>query len=191
MRVIVADDVELTRDLLSSQLRKIGHDVRVAADGRDALAMLEADAPQLLLTDWQMPNLNGLELCRQVRQREMDSYVYVIMLTATHTSKDSYFEAMDAGADDFLVQPCTPRDLEIRVRVAQRLWEFVTENRRLKQLLPICMYCKKVRTDKTYWQEVESYLETRGSLLSHGICPDCYEVRVRPEVNRFKGSKGL
>lgn len=90
---------------------------------------------------------------------------------------------MDAGVDDFLMRPCPPRDVEARLRVAERLWRYACENRRLQQLLPICMYCHRVRDDRDYWQELEAFLQAQGGTqLSHGICPKCYETVAKTEL---------
>ena len=86
---------------------------------------------------------------------------------------------MDAGIDDFLAKPLDREAVMMRLRVAERILEFTTQIRQLKELIPICMYCKRVRDDQDYWQQVESYIHTyTGSNFSHGICPDCFNKQI-------------
>ena len=87
---------------------------------------------------------------------------------------------MDAGVDDFLPKPLDREAITMRLRVAERIVEFATQLRQLKELLPICMYCKKIRDDENYWHAVESYISQQtGSNFSHGICPECFEKHVK------------
>ncbi len=82
---------------------------------------------------------------------------------------------MDAGVDDFLPKPLDREVIMMRLRVAERILEYTTQIRVLKELLPICMYCKRIRDDQDYWQQVETYIHSHtGSNFSHGICPECF-----------------
>ncbi len=86
---------------------------------------------------------------------------------------------MDAAIDDFLAKPLDREAIYMRLRVAERILGFTTEIRLLKELIPICMYCKRVRDDTDYWQQVETYIhECTGSNFSHGICPDCFNKQL-------------
>ncbi len=138
-----------------------------------------------------MPQLDGLELVEEVRKRETNTPPYLIMLTAK-TSKTDIAEALNAGADDFLSKPFNHGELVARINVGRRILKMqdtlVAQTDELRQSLaqvktltgyiPICLYCKRVRDDKQYWQDVEHYVSTRtGALFSHGLCPDCFQVR--------------
>lgn len=187
MKILIAEDNDVTRQLLEEQMIRLGHDVRAVANGKLAVASIVEQRPHVLVTDWVMPELDGLELCRWVREDQDSEYLFVLMLTSIHTAKDDYHTAMEAGVDDFLVRPCQPRDLVARLRVAERLQKYACENRQLKRLIPICMYCRKVRDDRDYWQELESFIQAESeAVLSHGICPSCYESVALPEVNRLR-----
>jgi YesN/AraC family two-component response regulator len=84
-------------------------------------------------------------------------------------------EAMDAGVDDFIPKPLDREAIGMRLRVAERIIEFTTEIEKLQTLIPLCMYCKRVRDDSDYWQQVETFIQTHtGSDISHGVCPDCF-----------------
>jgi phosphoserine phosphatase RsbU/P len=85
--------------------------------------------------------------------------------------------------DDFLSKPVDPQDLKTRLHVAERILAFTSQIQTLETFIPICSYCKKVRDDRSYWQQIESYINQRtGSEFSHSICPDCYEKHVTPEL---------
>ena len=138
-----------------------------------------------------MPNVDGLDLCRQVRARPKTDYTYFILLTAIDTGRENLRKAMDAGVDDFLPKPLDREAIMMRLRVAERIIEFATQIRQLKELIPICMYCKKVRDDANFWQGVESYIsEQTGSNFSHGICPECFEKHVKFRRSESKPQLG-
>jgi CheY-like chemotaxis protein len=120
MHVLVADDDDVTRLLLRSALAKLGHQVIEAANGRDALAAWEKDQQPLIISDWEMPDLDGLELCRRIRALNDTAFAYIILLTS-RTGKADYFEAMEAGADDFISKPFDKEQIATRVRVAGRI----------------------------------------------------------------------
>ena len=120
MNVLIADDDEITRLLLSSALTKLGHTVREAKNGREAwMAWLSADYP-LVISDWMMPDLDGLEFCRRVRADSHAEYSYIILLTSCAGSTN-YLEGMAAGADDFITKPFEKDAFAARVRVAERI----------------------------------------------------------------------
>lgn len=122
MNVLVADDDGIIRLLLTSALRKLGHTVREATNGREALAAWHEEHHSLIISDWMMPDLDGLELCRQIRGEKGADFAYLILLTS-RTGKANYLEAMDAGADDFISKPFEKDQFVARVRVAQRILE--------------------------------------------------------------------
>jgi two-component system, cell cycle response regulator len=123
MKVLIADDDAISRRILSASLARQGHDVEVAVDGARAWARLErADPPDLVIVDWQMPGLDGLEICRKLRERDARPYVYVILVTSSGSVHDAA-EGLEAGADDFIAKPFDAEELRARVRAAQRLIE--------------------------------------------------------------------
>lgn len=93
----------------------------------------------------------------------------------------------EAGTDDFITKPFDTDQLVARLRVAERILRLQSTVHELEVLLPICSYCKSIRQDDQYWQRVEEYLTRRtDTVLTHGICPACYETHVRPEIDRLK-----
>lgn len=180
MRILIAEDDPVSAKILQFTLENCGHEVVVTGSGTTAWKAFDGDPFRVIVSDWMMPEMDGLELCDKVRNRPKTDYTYFILLTAIHTGSENLRKAMDAGVDDFLTKPLDREGIVMRLRVAERIIEFTTQIRHLKQLIPICMYCKKVRDDDNYWQGVESYIaHYTGSNFSHGICPDCFEKRVK------------
>ncbi|ACB74918.1 response regulator receiver protein [Opitutus terrae PB90-1] len=173
--------------MLRRALLRLGHEVVEAVDGEEALEVLRQQPVRVVVSDWVMPRVDGLDLCRQVRGRMGDEYVYFILLTSSDATEENQRTAADAGVDDFLTKPLDLSELWTRLRVAERILRYTTQVRQLEQLMPICTYCKKVRDDHNYWQQIEAFINERtGSEFSHSICPDCYQRVVVPELQRLR-----
>jgi DNA-binding response OmpR family regulator len=182
--VLIAEDDAVSRLLLTTTLKKLGHQVVTAEDGQRAWDRFQDEHFPLLISDWMMPGVDGLELCRLVRAERRSRYTYVILLTVLG-GKVSYLEGMSAGADDFMTKPFDEEQLAARLRVAERIMNLQTEVKQLEGLLPICAYCKKIRDEADHWAPVEVYLARRTEAsFSHGICPECFEAQVAPELAR-------
>jgi phosphoserine phosphatase RsbU/P len=180
MKILIAEDDPVSAKILQFTLENAGHQAIVTANGRAAWDQFNNEPVRVIVSDWMMPELDGIELCAKVRARPKTDYTYFILLTAIHTGRENLRKAMDAGVDDFLTKPLDREGIMMRLRVAERIIEFTQQIRQLKELIPICMYCKKVRDDSNYWQAVESYIAHHtGSSFSHGICPECFEKHVR------------
>ncbi len=189
MKILIAEDDLVSRTMLSRLLTTSGHEVVVTVDGQSAWDVLQRDdAPKLAILDWMMPEVDGAEVCRRVRDLGRPEPTYLILLTAKDRTED-VVEGLDSGANDYLVKPFERRELQARLRVAERmvalqhdlaervreLQEALARIHQLRDLLPICSYCKKIRDDGNYWQQVEGYLSAHtGVQFSHGVCPDCY-----------------
>ena len=201
MRVLVAEDHEDSRRLLEATLRLWGHEPVPFDDGAEALRAIESDTPPPIgLIDWMMPGLDGATLCRRVRAGQRNPGMYLILLTAK-TSRQDVIAGLDAGADDYVMKPFDPDELHARLDVGIRvatlqtsladrvaeLEQALTAVKQLQGLLPICSYCKKIRDDSNYWQQVESYISSHANVqFSHGICPECERVHLEPELERFR-----
>ncbi len=120
MRILVADDDEAIRVLLSKTLKKWGHEPILAADGTEAWDILQREAIHFIITDWMMPGIDGIELCKRVREGGFSYYIYIILLTAKD-AKGELVEGMEAGADDFLVKPFQKNELDVRIRAGERI----------------------------------------------------------------------
>ena len=100
MRVLVVDDDAVTCEILVEDLRQFGYDVTTATNGREAFELVRTGQFHLIVSDWQMPEMSGLELCREIRKRQWSGYIYVILLTS-HAGADNVVCGLNAGADDF------------------------------------------------------------------------------------------
>jgi CheY-like chemotaxis protein len=199
VQILIAEDDVVSRRALEATLNKWGYQVQVAKDGTAAWEALQSDnAPKLAILDWMMPKMDGVEVCRRVRAELRLESTYLILLTAKGTKED-LVAGLDGGADDYLVKPFNRDELKARVqvglrvvnlqtRLAERVRQLEAALSRVKQLqglLPICSYCKKIRNDGNYWQQIDSYFaETADARFSHGICPACYESVVQPQLSR-------
>jgi diguanylate cyclase (GGDEF)-like protein len=126
MRVLVVEDDRAMRVLLEAMLKAAGHEVLTARDGAEALQVVEAEHPQLVITGWKLPVMDGVTLCRKLRESPERRDVYVFILTAKETA-DSLVEAFEAGADDYLVKPVSQRVFFARLRAAQRVVQLQEE----------------------------------------------------------------
>jgi phosphoserine phosphatase RsbU/P len=189
VRALVADDDRVTAEILSRTLKRWEFDVTVVANGAAAWDHLRAaTAPTLAILDWMMPELDGPEVCRRVRRELPLANMYLMLLTARE-SRGDLVAGLDAGADDYITKPFDAEELRARVQVgvrvltlqkslAERVEELqaaLSNVKQLRGLLPICSYCKRIRGDDQYWQQLEGYIaEHSDAQFSHGICPTCY-----------------
>jgi len=203
VKILIAEDDRVSRRLLEARLQKDNHEVMVAEDGAGAWRALEADPTiPLAILDWMMPGLTGPEICRKLRQQQTDQPTYVILLTS-RDSREDIVSGLEAGANDYVTKPFDFDELRARVQVGQRVVELqknlaervreleiaLTSVKMLQGLLPICLYCKKIRDDKNYWQQVDKYVADHSEArFSHGICPECYEKVVKPELDQYFSS---
>ena len=134
LRVLVADDDASCRLVLRAAVERLGYECVVATDGDDAWNQFRATPPDVLITDWMMPGLDGPELCRRARQRSDDGYTYVILATALG-EHENVLEGMEAGADDYLTKPISPFDVRARLVAAKRVTELHKELERLNAVL--------------------------------------------------------
>jgi DNA-binding response OmpR family regulator len=190
MRILAVEDDPVTRRVLTAVLEQLGHVALTAVDGLTGWEHFELEQPDVVITDWMMPRMDGIELTRRIRAAARERYTYVIMITAL-TGKDRWLDGMEAGADDFLSKPLDKEELRARLRVAQRILGLQTAVRQLEGLLPICSYCKKIRDEQEHWCQVEDYVTRKTeATFSHGICPECYERHLRPQLDRVNQQMG-
>lgn len=183
MKVLAIEDQPVAAMQLAAALRSLGHEPECVRDGMAAWKELTRHRYRVVVSDWRMPGVDGLDLCRMIRNSGGD-YVYFILISAAGVSRETRQEALQAGVDDFLAKPIDPDELGMRLHVAERILGFTAQVKQLESFLPICGYCKKIRDDQNYWSQVEDYLNKRdGTRFSHGICPDCYTRVVVPQLD--------
>jgi len=191
VRILIAEDDLTSRVMLAGVLRKNGHEVVETCNGTAAWdALQKPDAPRLVILDWMMPQMDGLEVLRLTRAMQSSHPPYIIMLTS-RADKAEIVAGLDAGANDYLSKPFNPEELRARVGVGQRMVEMqdalnskveelhqaLAQIKTLRGIIPICANCKKIRDDKGYWNQVEAYFHDHTEAeFSHGICPECLKL---------------
>jgi DNA-binding response OmpR family regulator len=201
MKVLVADDSVASRGSLEAMLVSWGYEVVTAGDGIGAWEQFrQKQPPRVSILDWMMPGLDGVELCRRVRSHPGLESTYIILLTARMDQED-VITGLEGGADDYLTKPVNREELRARVNTGRRIAELqqsladrvrdleaaLSNVRQLQGLLPICTYCKKIRDDQNYWQQVEKYISSHaGVQFSHGICPECFDHLLRQEAEQLQ-----
>ncbi|HUI41593.1 MAG TPA: response regulator transcription factor [Terriglobia bacterium] len=198
LNILIADDDPLSRRVLEATLRRWGFGCTTVENGAEAWEVLQgATPPRLVILDWMMPKLDGIQVVRRLREGTKNCGAHVILLTC-RASRSDVVRGLEAGADDYITKPFDPSELRARVQVGVRvlalqdalagrvaeLEEALSSVKRLQGLLPICSYCKKIRDDRNYWQQVEAYIsEHSEAAFSHGICPDCYSKVAAAELD--------
>ncbi|MBI5247286.1 MAG: response regulator [Elusimicrobia bacterium] len=177
MKVLIAEDDRTSRALLQGSLLKLGYEVVEAVDGASAWNALGMTSARIVVSDWVMPDTDGLELCRRVRARKDAPYVYFILLSGKRIGADHYAEAMDEGVDDFLTKPLDVDALRIRLRVAERIVQLTERVRSLEGILPMCAYCRRIRDERGSYQSLEEFVSAKTpAQFSHGVCPECVKI---------------
>ena len=120
MEILVAEDEVVAAELLAGVLEELGHRATVVGNGQEALDCLVKGTWNLLISDWEMPHMDGPQLCRAIRARDLGRYVYVILLTV-HDGTRRIVEGLSAGADEFMPKPFVPEELSVRLRTAERI----------------------------------------------------------------------
>ncbi len=199
MRILIAEDDTVSRRMLEAILVKWGYEVITTTNGAEAWQILQGeDTPKLVILDWMMPEMDGLDVCKKIRENtDLDS-IYIILLTA-RGQKGDIVAGLEAGANDYITKPFDRDELKARIQVGVRminlqselaehikkLEEAMSEVKQLRGFLPICAYCKKIRTDDNYWEQVEQYISEHSDIqFSHGICPECYEKIMKEELKK-------
>lgn len=196
--ILVVDDEPVNVQVITFALRA-EYDILTALNGYDAISLVKEHKPDLILLDVMMPGLSGLEVCSVIKSAELFEDIPVIFLTAMD-STEGEAQGLELGATDYLTKPVNLDLLRLRVRnhiALKERTDLVKEQRdllasqkqeleatldRVKQLegiIPICMYCKKIRNDQNSWQQLEQYISDHSeAMFSHGICPHCVEEQI-------------
>jgi CheY-like chemotaxis protein len=185
--VLVVDDNEDNLTLIGKIVESAGYEAVLATSGSQALEFVADDQPDLILLDIMMPEMDGYAVCNELKVDAAVREVPVLFLTAK-ADPDDITRGFAAGAVDFIAKPFHAAELRARVRThlelkrqrdelsrrTAELEQALSHVKTLRGLLPICAWCKKIRNDQGYWDQLESYLSSRtDATFSHAICPDC------------------
>jgi DNA-binding response OmpR family regulator len=200
-KILVVDDIIKNIQLLGSVLGKEGYAVSYATEGAKALEMAVSEPFDLILLDVMMPEMDGFEVCRQLKQHPETEGIPILFLTAK-SEQDDIIRGLQEGAVDYLTKPFNPPELLARVkthlalqkakadllrskteleRKNRDLERLLAENQKalaeiktLRGILPICSSCKKIRDDEGYWTQIEAYIQEHSSAeFTHSLCLDC------------------
>jgi DNA-binding response OmpR family regulator len=185
MKILIADDSLTMRFYLTRLLTHLGHEVVAATDGQEAWTAFQQAYYPVVISDWHMPGLDGLGLAARMRSRPTGPYSYLILITSDD-AEEHYAKGIAAGADDFLQKPCKESYLAARLMVAERIVTMQNHTRQLEALMSVCSYCKNIRGQDNQWVRMEDYAAQQfGMRSSHGICPSCFQTRVKPEMEQL------
>jgi DNA-binding response OmpR family regulator len=204
IKVLVVEDDPFFQRVLQKRMTVDGYQVQTAGDGREGMKAIVTFEPDLVISDWMMPEVDGLELCQSVKTGLGENAPYFILLTAKGEISDRLL-GLETGADDYLVKPCDQGELMARVRAGLRIvllsqqlrltvaqlreanaeLEAVRQQReRMIAKLPMCSICRNVRDEGGRWHALDAYLTARKLAdFTHGICPECrttHYPRVAP-----------
>lgn len=184
MRILVADDDPTLRMIVNGGLRAGGHEVVTVETGAEAWEKLKTEYFPIVITDWMMPGLDGLQLTALIRKTPREAYTYVVMLTGK-SKREDYLKAIQAGVDAFLPKPLDGIFLEAQVNIASRILGLQAHTRQLESMMTVCAHCKRVK-DKGAWIGLDEYVSRNFKVKqSHGYCPSCFEEKVAPEMREL------
>jgi DNA-binding response OmpR family regulator len=190
IKILIVDDDPEVLFATTRLVKKAGYMVIEASTGEAAIKIAREEKPDLILLDVVLPDIMGTALCRQIKADPMIDGGFVILTSGMKTASDQQADGLDAGADGYIARPVSNRELIARIdamvrilmaererdQVIEELKQALAKIRQLSGLLPICMYCKKIRDDKGYWSELEAYIrENTDTEFSHSICRECAE----------------
>lgn len=179
--VLAVDDKPQNLQFLGKLLSDSGYEVGMAQDGQQALNFVRKNEPDLILLDIMMPDMDGYEVCEEIKKDFSLCHIPIIFLTAKTDSKD-IVKGFDVGGIDYVTKPFNSAELLARVKTQ-------IEIKILRGLLPMCSKCKKIRDDEGFWKRVDSYIEEHSQItFTHGICPDCL-TDLYGEKDWFKNRK--
>jgi DNA-binding response OmpR family regulator len=208
--ILFVDDDALTRNVTTRVLEGAGFAVVLATTGLAGLELVRQHRPDLILLDVNLPDLSGVEVCRQIKADPALAHLFVVMASASQITSDQQSAGLEAGADGYIARPIANRELLARVEAFLRIKRVETalrqreaelqtalrekehlitelkaalsEVKTLSGLLPICAGCKKVRDDQGFWSQVETYVSQHtDATFTHGLCPGCI-AKYYPEL---------
>jgi len=202
--ILVVDDIPRNLQIVGVVLKEKGFQVAAATSGAQALGMLKHMRPDTILLDIMMPEMDGYEVCRKIKEDKKFTDIPIVFLTAKNEVED-VVKGFKFGAVDYITKPFNAAELLARVntqvdlkrardaerRLIKELRQALTQVKALSGLLPICSSCKKIRDDKGYWTQVEQYIsEHSETQFTHGLCPGCFRELYPDLVDDIEADGG-
>jgi PleD family two-component response regulator len=199
MKVLIVDDIPENISALAIALESEGFSIKTAASGEQALQLLKNESPDLILLDIQMDGMDGFETCLTLKKSDANKDIPVIFITVSKET-EAIVRGFACGGVDYIAKPFRQEEVCARVRthlslralmkekekLISELQEALAKVKTLSGLLPICSSCKKIRDDKGYWNQIETYIRQRSEAeFTHSICPKCAKM-LYPELLRNK-----
>ncbi len=180
--ILIVDDTPANLQVLGQILKGNGYAVIAALSGKDALSALQKRSDiDLILLDVMMPEMDGFETCRTIKERIESKLLPVIFLTAKTETAD-IVEGFQSGGVDYITKPFNSEELLARVRTHVELKKAREELSALRGIIPICSSCHSIREDGGYWEQVDVYMARHSDVaFSHSICPTCME-KLYPDL---------
>ncbi len=173
--ILVIDDDQKNIQVLAGALDEHGYEHALFLSGRKALHFLDIEKPDLILLDILMPEMDGFDVCRRIREDKTNQNIPIIFLTAK-TEMEDLVQGFELGCVDFIRKPFKIPEMLARVKTHIGYKQALDEIKTLRGVIPICVTCKKVRDDEGLWQRIEQYIEDQSeALFSHGMCPECLD----------------
>lgn len=201
--VLVVDDDPDVLFATARIIKNAGYSVMKASSASECQALIQEKHPDLIFLDVVLPDMDGSELCQKIKSNPALKGIFVILISGMKTSSSEQADGLDVGADGYIVRPISNNELKARVnamvrillaerdrdRLIVELREALSEVKKLSGLLPICSHCKKIRDDKGYWNQIESYIQKHSEVeFSHSICQECAK-KYYPDMDLYDEDK--
>ena len=184
MMILVVDDDKDNLFMTATMVKQCGYTPVTVSDSAQALTLIADMDIRVVISDWEMPGMTGIDLVRALRADRQRPYVYFIVLTGRRIGTINFMEAMDAGADDYMEKPAHRDLLKVRLRVAERILKLDMDMKDLSRLVPVCSSCRRVRRDDQAYESIEVYIAKNSEFkFSHGICPECMK-KLYPHIKQ-------
>lgn len=199
IKILIVDDDPDVLFATTRIMKAEGYQVLNASSGDECKAMAEEYHPDLILLDVVLLDMDGSELCNELKSNPILKDVFIILMSGMKTSSSDQAGGLDSGADGYITRPISNRELKARVNAMVRilnvererdrliceLQEALSQVKQLSGLLPICSHCKKVRDDMGYWNQIDVYIEEHSNVdISHSVCPEC-AVKYYPDMDLY------
>ena len=184
MKVLIAEDELISNHILQEMLQQWGYEVICTTDGDQAWQILQQpDAPQLVLLDWVMPNMSGVEVCKRVRQHESGTYTYILILTEVKVEKRDVVHGLETGADDYLTKPYNPQELKARLDIGKRILTLEKDLREKNNHLEHLVEQRTKQLVKSL--ERERFIRQTLEILNHTVDTETVIRELTEEMGRF------